>query len=254
MGCFGFYGCGTIFKITSLGKLTILHRFDSSDGAGPFDGLTLASDGNFYGTTLVGGSFDGGTVFKATPSGTVTNLYSFCCHDGENPDAGLVQGTDGHFYGTTSEDGADYGGTVFSITPGGTLTTLHSFDGPDGNMPLSGLLQATTGSFYGTTALGGDLTCNPVYGCGTVFGLDMGLGVFVTFVRFAGKVGQTGPILGEGFTGTTSVSINGIQANFTVISDTYIRATVPEGATTGYVTVTTPSGVLTSNVPFRVLP
>jgi large repetitive protein len=73
------------------------------------------------------------------------------------------------------------------------------------------------------------------------------------FVRAAGKVGQTGPILGQGFTGTTSVTLNGIPASFTVVSDTFIRATVPAGATTGYVSVTTPSGTLTSNVPFQVI-
>lgn len=92
-------------------------------------------------------------------------------------------------------------------------------------------------------------------GCcdGTLFRLSTGLGPFVTFVRAAGKVGQTGGTLGQGFTGTTSVAINGIQASFTVISDTFITATVPPGATTGYVTVTTPTGVLTSNVPFQVI-
>ncbi|MGB7584278.1 MAG: IPT/TIG domain-containing protein, partial [Terriglobales bacterium] len=63
----------------------------------------------------------------------------------------------------------------------------------------------------------------------------------------------TGGILGQGFTGTSSVMLNGTPASFTVVSDTFIRATVPAGATTGYVTVTTPSGVLTSNVPFRVI-
>jgi hypothetical protein len=67
-------------------------------------------------------------------------------------------------------------------------------------------------------------------------------------------VGQTGGILGQGFTGTTAVSLNGIPASFTVVSDTFIKATVPPGATTGFVTVATPSGTLTSNVPFRVLP
>lgn len=115
-----------------------------------------------------------------------------------------------------------------------------------------GLLQATTGTFYGTTAVGGEGQCAGS-GCGTVFSLDMGLGPFVTFVRAAGRVGQTSGILGQGFTGTTSVSLNGTPASFTVVSDTYIRATVPVGATTGYVTVTTPSGTLTSNVPFHVI-
>jgi uncharacterized protein (TIGR03437 family) len=81
----------------------------------------------------------------------------------------------------------------------------------------------------------------------------MGLGPFVAFVRPYGKVGQTGGILGQGFTGTTSVSLNGTPASFTVVSDTFIKATVPPGATTGFVTVVTPTGTLTSNVPFRVL-
>ena len=76
----------------------------------------------------------------------------------------------------------------------------------------------------------------------------------MAFVRRAGKIGQTGGILGQGFTGTTSVTLNGIPANFKVVSDTYLVATVPPGAATGYVTVTTPTGVLTSNVPFRVIP
>ena len=121
----------------------------------------------------------------------------------------------------------------------------------DGVQPFGGLLQATDGKFYGTTYSGGDLGCDGGYGI--VFSLDVGLSPFVTFVRAAGKVGQTGGILGQGFTGTTSVSLNGIPASFTVVSDTYIRATVPAGATTGYVTVTTPSGTLTSNVPFHVI-
>jgi uncharacterized repeat protein (TIGR03803 family) len=108
------------------------------------------------------------------------------------------------------------------------------------------LLQATNGKFYGTTSEGGNS------GDGTVFSLDVGLSPFVAFVRPYGKVGQTGGILGQGFTGTTSVSLNGTPAAFTVKSDTFITATVPPGATTGFVTVVTPSGTLTSNVPFRV--
>ena len=86
--------------------------------------------------------------------------------------------------------------------------------------------------------------------------MSMGLGPFVSFVgpQFSGKVGKTIEILGQGFTGTTKVSFHGIAATFAVVSDTYLTATVPAGATTGSVTVTTPGGTLTSNRVFRVTP
>ncbi len=252
---------GSVFKISPRGKLTTVHSFNGTDGAFPYGGLVQTSDGDFYGTTW-GGGVNGnfGTVFKITPQGTLTTLYSFCaqtnCTDGSFPTAGLVQATDGNFYGTTSAGGIDLidctlndggCGTVFKITPAGTLTTLHSFDYTDGAMPLGGLFQGTGGVLYGSTYVGGPNTG------GTIFSLNMGLGPFVAFVRPAGKVGETGGILGQGFTGTTSVSLNGTPANFTVVSDTFIRAKVPAGATTGYVTVATPSGTLTSNVPFHVI-
>ena len=80
----------------------------------------------------------------------------------------------------------------------------------------------------------------------------MGLAPFVKLVQPAGRVGQAGGIIGQGFTGTTDVSINGLHASFTVVSDTYIRATIPAGATTGFVTVQTPGGTLKSNLPFYV--
>ena len=89
---------------------------------------------------------------------------------------------------------------------------------------------------------------------GSIYRLDMGLGRFVTFVRSTGGVGQTVQILGTGLTGTTGVTFNGIAAtNFSVQSDTFMTAVVPNGATTGPVIVTTPSGALTSNKSFRIV-
>src|SRR5215472_15325398 len=70
-------GCGTVFKITPRGKLSILHRFDFMDGDGPHAGLVQGTDGNFYGTTVYGGTNNDGTVFKITPEGTLTTLHSF---------------------------------------------------------------------------------------------------------------------------------------------------------------------------------
>jgi uncharacterized repeat protein (TIGR03803 family) len=253
------YGCGTVFKMTPRGLLTTLYSFCSqakcADGEYPLAGLIQANDGNFYGTTTLGGSSSCyetacGTVFKIAPSGVLTTLNSFAGSGGFSPSGGLIQATDGNFYGTTA--GSLTGsGMVFEITPSGTLTVLHDFDYAEGEAPEGGLLQGTNGDFYGATYEGGS---NSYFSYGTVFGLSTGLGPFVAFVRPYGKVGQTGGILGQGFTGATSVSLNGIPAAFTVRSDTFITATVPPGATTGYVTVTTPSGTLTSNVPFRVLP
>jgi len=69
-----------------------------------------------------------------------------------------------------------------------------------------------------------------------------------------GKVGQTVEILGQGLTGTTKVSFNGTPATFKVVSDTFLTATLPSGATTGLVKVATPGGTLTSNRKFLVLP
>jgi uncharacterized repeat protein (TIGR03803 family) len=172
-----------------------------------------------------------------------------------------VQATDGNFYGTTSGGGAacysDTGcGTVFQITPAGKLTTLYSFCTSgyplcaDGISP-DGLAQATNGNFYGTTPQGGASTaCGD--GCGTIFSLATGLGPFVSFVRSSGKVGANVEILGQGFRGTTGVSFNGTAANFVVHSHTYLTATVPQGATTGVVNVTTPDGTRQSNLVFRV--
>jgi uncharacterized repeat protein (TIGR03803 family) len=162
--------CGTVFKITPEGTLITLHSFCAQagcpDGKSPNGRLIQGTDGNFYGTTIAGGTFDGGTVFQITPEGTLTTLHSFCaqtdCPDPAQPMAGLIQAADGNFYGTTAWGGAYGGGTVFKITPGGVLTILHSFDGT-GSVGRGRLIQATDESFYGTTTSGG------ASGTGTIF-------------------------------------------------------------------------------------
>lgn len=59
-------GCGTVFKLDTTGKLTVLHSFSEADGAHP---LSLLRDtaGNLYGTTSFGGSSNWGTVFEIVP-------------------------------------------------------------------------------------------------------------------------------------------------------------------------------------------
>ena len=257
----GASGLGTVFKISPSGTATTLHSFNGTDGASPYSGLIQATDGNFYGTTWENGdsascAYGCGTIFRITPEGKLTTLHSFDGADGANPYAGLIQASDGNFYGTTTfgansicTNGDLQGcGTAFKMSPEGVLTTLHSFDGTDGANPWGGLVQATNGTFYGTTTLGGTSIG------GTVFSLDMGLGPFVSLLPTTRRVGQDVGILGQGLSGTTAVSFNGTPATFAAVSDTYLKAAVPSGAATGFVMVTTSSGTLTSNKPFRVTP
>ncbi len=185
--------CGTVFKITPTGTLTTLYTFFGTSGYGPNSALVQGTDGNFYGTTALGGSFNCGTgsasscgtIFKITPQGTLTILYSFCeqtgCPDGHDP-VGLVQGSDGNFYGTTSTAQFNLG-TVFKITPSGTLTTLHTFDETDGEVPSTGpIIQGTDGNFYGTTYGGGP------NGGGAIFKMTPA-GALITLYSFDGTDG-----------------------------------------------------------------
>ena len=65
-------------------------------------------------------------------------------------------------------------------------------------------------------------------------------------------MGTSVAIFGTSFTGVTSVRFNGVSATFTFINATQVNATVPGGATTGRVTLTTPSGTATSPANFTV--
>lgn len=246
----GTFGNGTIFKVSTSGVLLSDYSFPGGSlGTTPFGVLIQAKDGNFYGTTYGGGFTKGdGTIFKMTQAGTVSTLYTFKGgSDGELPLAGLMQATDGYLYGTTALGGANDFGTIFRISTHGKYQQLYSFSAGTGENPGAPPLQHTSGLFYGSTEYGG------TYGYGVIYSLDMGLGPFITFVRASGKVGQKAQILGQGLTGTTSVTFHSLPASsFTVVSDTYMTAVVPSGATSGTVTVKTPLGTLVSNKTFRV--
>jgi len=266
-------GCGTLFEITPTGQFTTLYDFctlsNCLDGSLPQGSLIQATDGNLYGTTAEGGTNDSGTIFKMNPAGQFNTLYNFCsvrnskfqCVDGYMPLAALVQGNDGNFYGTTALGGERGYGNIFQFTPQGTLTSLYNYclkgSCPDGMEP-GFLMQATNGMFYGNTQIGGDINACPSDpsgpGCGTIASLNVGLGPFIEATPNFGKVGNTTHILGNNLTGTTSVTFNGVPASFTVVNNTYIKATVPSGATAGTIQVVTPYRTLSSSAAFNVLP
>ncbi len=158
---------GTVFKVDSSGKETVLYSFKGgADGGQPLSGLLRDAAGNLYGTTYLGGNGNG-TVFKVDKSGHETVLYAFAGGgDGANPLGGLVEDKSGNLYGTTENGGSFSFGTIFKVAPNGHKTVLHSFGdiGKDGKYPETGLVRDSTGKLYGTTYLGGT-------GSGVVFQL-----------------------------------------------------------------------------------
>lgn len=114
-------GYGTVFKLDSSGKFTVLHKFaGGTSGSQPWAGLVRDAADNLYGTTLYGGGtacYDGcGTVFELQSSGKFSLLHRFTGGaDGANPMGALVMDASGNLYGTTLNGGLG-DGVVFKIT------------------------------------------------------------------------------------------------------------------------------------------
>lgn len=194
-------GYGIIYEVTPSGQETILQSFVRTGGgpANPAAGLTLAKDGNFYGTSSGGGTYGGGTFFRMTPAGELTVLSSFGGSAGASPHGELIEGPDGAFYGTTAQGGDGGYGTAFKVTRDGVFTVLHAFaGGVDGAQPAAPLLLAHDGSLYGTTQAGGSGDCTFAglpSGCGTVFRVTLS-GEETVIHQFAGYPTDGGDPIG----------------------------------------------------------
>ena len=177
---------GTIYKITTTGTYTLLYSFAGLGaftdrgvatnplGANPRAGLTLGSDGNFYGTAYQGGPTGLGTVFRATPAGVVTLLHDFtgAPQDGASPLAPVTRLADGTLYGTTQSGGYAGAGTVWRIDPAGTYRLVSTFTNSllDGEIPYTGVLPFG-GYLYG---LSYGAPTNSIYGA--LYKVDLGAG------------------------------------------------------------------------------
>lgn len=260
---YGGSGAGVIFKVTPTGKFSVLHTFDNTDGSSPEAPLIQASDNNFYGTTCCGGSDDSGVIFRISATGNFSVVHNMnAATDGGGPFGGLVQSADGNFYGVNAGGGNSSNcmggcGTIFKVSSQGNVSVLYNFDYTDGAYPYATMLEHTNGIFYGDTWSGGisNSACTQSGpDCGVFYSMRTGLRRFISLLPYEAKVGKTVEILGQGFKGVSGVAFNGTPSKFNVVSDTYLTATVPTGATTGFVTVTTSHGSLKSNKKFRVTP
>jgi uncharacterized repeat protein (TIGR03803 family) len=188
--CDSGFGCGTVFKLDTTGKETVLYSF-SPNGAGgqyPNAGVVRDQAGNLYGTTTSGGNYcyDDtycGVVYKLSRNGKETVLHSFSpAPDGCFPYGTPIIDKSGNLYGTTMGCGSGGLGTVWKVTKNGRESVLHSFAGSDGGKPWAGVIMDEKGNLYGDNVIGG------VGDNGTVYELDK-KGVLTVLHSFSGPDG-----------------------------------------------------------------
>lgn len=244
-----------VYRVTPQGALTIVASYpDGQKGYFPGDyheTLVQAANGKLYGTAGLGGGNRAGAIFEVSLDGAYKVLHEYTKQATGGPTF-LTEASDGNLYGVTGgkQVGASFN-SLFRITPAGDYEQLQVLNGATiGNCPCW-LTQGSDGRFYGIAANGG-----PV-GIGTAWVWDLGLpkplpGILGT-VPSSGPLGTVVTIWGKHLLGTTAVTFNGVPASsFSNTSREFVSATVPPGATSGPVVVTTPNGTATSPGSFTV--
>jgi uncharacterized repeat protein (TIGR03803 family) len=174
---------GTIFKIDTGGKYSVLYSFTGgADGQTPAGGVTIDdATGDLYGTATFGGEAANGVIYKLSATGKLTVLDAFDgANDGASPVGTLVRDKMGNFYGAAEFGGAGDDGTIFKLTAKGKLKVLHAFNGSDGIFPQGTLVRDRAGNLYGIAGQGG------ASGAGTVYRVAAD-GTFTLLYSFSGS-------------------------------------------------------------------
>jgi uncharacterized repeat protein (TIGR03803 family) len=168
----GFFNGGVFRLSPSGGGWTESLLFTFATGNAP-TGVALDSEGNLYGTTVYGGSYNGGLAYKLTSNSslpwTQTILYNFIGVNGDGavPQGSVILDAAGNLYGTTTYGGLvnpsciTYGcGTVFELSPTTSgpwrERVVHRFTGgKDGSAPYGGVILDSAGNVFGTATAGG---------------------------------------------------------------------------------------------------
>jgi uncharacterized repeat protein (TIGR03803 family) len=275
----GATGYGLVFRLNSDGSnFTVIRNFDYfNDGGYPSSSLVQGIDGVLYGLNSGGGANARGTVFKVNPNGTgFSVLHNFILSEGEYLGTSLMRSEQGAFYGTR-ENGGTYGsGFIFRLNPDGNGFQIikHFNPAQEGANPAGALVEGSNGLLYGLTKTGG------AYGSGTIYKLNpdgsgfstlrsfqsstdgrypqgslciQKIPIITSFSPSAGSRGSSVVMKGKRFSGVTSIRFNGIPTtSFTLNDAETITVQVPQGATTGPLSVTTPNGIGVSTTSFVV--
>jgi uncharacterized repeat protein (TIGR03803 family) len=147
-----------MYRLSTDGSFEELYSYPM----GTQGGVTLASDGYYYGTLLEGGTFGRGVLFRISQSGIYTDLHDFGGgSDGSAPMIPPIEGADGNLYGATPGDVAGGPWTVYKYTKSGDFTTIYSVS--ENQYFVSPLIQDTDGNLYGTTEVGAAHNCGEIF-------------------------------------------------------------------------------------------
>jgi len=190
----------TIYEIKKNGGEKILRYLGNAnfaDGAAANSAPILDSNGNLFGNTSYGGDsscgFNGngcGVVYEVQANGAFRVLYTFTSlAGGIEPVGSPVVNSQGDLFGTAGLGGdltCDHPngcGAVYELDHAGKYRILHKFTGKsDGAFPVC-VTDDGAGNLVGVTGAGGDLSCYPPFGCGTIFRID-NTGKFKTLYEF----------------------------------------------------------------------
>jgi len=241
---------GLIYRATVDGtSIDTLVQIDRSQAMQPIAGLTLASDGQFYGTTRFGSIDEAsttGTVYRLSPTGDFAVIYRFAAatssnadfnpinNDGAYPEAELIEGQDGLLYGVASAGGQFGTGAVFRLRRDGSdFQRLHEFAADtdtttvglirtvDGAAPRGKLVQGADGMLFGTASVGGD------NGRGTVFRIAPDGSAFTVLYHFSATTADATTGLLENADGAVPV------AGLTAGGDGFFYGVTSAGGTEG---------------------
>lgn len=240
----GDHGQGSLYRLTPQGQVELLYSFTDTVSDLTFPtALIQASDGDLYGVTKYGGLTGDGTVFRISLQGAYQKILDIAAIGGAFPDTAPIQASDGNLWGVA-------GSIVYAITTSGSVVQIVDLRSK-GLQGTDGLILGSDGKLYGPCA---DL--NTMRGC--IYIIDAGLAPPIPsiagFSPASAPVGTEVVISGAYFVGTTGVSFNGVSAGFVVNASGVVTATVPAGALTGSIQVTTPGGAATSSSSFAVTP
>lgn len=241
-----------IFKITPSGSFSWVIPSIASATSYIYD-LILASNGKFYGTLPQGGTAYAGAIYEVSMDGTYRTVYEFTQQNTGIPET-LLEASDGKIYVTTRgffEQGQGYSSVVRLDPSTGKVATVYEFTNAANGECECRFIQGSDGKLYGVAANAG------TYQGGTIFSLDLGLPKPPPRVSYigpkSGAIGQTVLLFGSRLFNTSAVSFNGAPAtSFKVASEQGVWVKVPAGATTGPITLTTPTGTVTTTEIFTV--